>query len=55
MQRQDSLDAQMRDVMKKAVEMGCYDAHDWLLRNYLRSQLWDVARQAIAESGQDHP
>lgn len=34
MPRQDSLTDQMADVMKAAVEMGCYDAHDWLLRNF---------------------
>lgn len=34
-QRQDSLYDQMRDVMKLAVQSGCYDAHEWLLRNFL--------------------
>jgi hypothetical protein len=33
-QRQDSLADQMRDVMKAAVDMGCYDAHEWLVRNF---------------------
>jgi hypothetical protein len=28
--RQDSLTDQMADVMERAVEMGCYDAHDWI-------------------------
>jgi hypothetical protein len=31
-QRQDSLSDQMRDVMRHAVESGCYDAHDWLVK-----------------------
>jgi hypothetical protein len=34
MPRQDSLNEQMADVMNAAVKMGCYDAHDWLLRNF---------------------
>lgn len=29
-QRQDSLTDQLIDVEKKAVEMGCYDASDWI-------------------------
>lgn len=33
-QRQDSLVAQMQTVMKLAVSAGCYDAHDWLIRNF---------------------
>lgn len=33
-QRQDSLKAQMVDVQKMAVEMGCYDACDWITRNF---------------------
>jgi hypothetical protein len=28
--RQDSIDAQLRDVLKMAVEAGCHDAHDWI-------------------------
>lgn len=34
MPRQDSLNNQMTAVMKAAVEMGCLDAHDWLVRNF---------------------
>ena len=33
-QRQDSLKAQMIDVQKIVVEMGCYDACDWITRNF---------------------
>lgn len=33
-QRQDSVSDQMKTVMILAVEAGCYDAHDWLLRNF---------------------
>jgi hypothetical protein len=29
-QRQDSLDAQLRDVRAMANRMGCYDAADWI-------------------------
>lgn len=33
-QRQDSLFDQMKSVQDKAVEMGCYDACDWITRNF---------------------
>lgn len=33
-QRQDSLYSQMVSVQGKAVEMGCYDACDWITRNF---------------------
>ena len=33
-QRQDSLTDQMQDVIKQAVNMGCYDAHDWLIESF---------------------
>lgn len=32
MPRQDSLGEQLADVLRAAVDMGCYDAHDWIVR-----------------------
>lgn len=39
LQRQDSLDDQLRDVAQKAVEMGCYDAADWIARQLRQRRL----------------
>lgn len=49
-QRQDDLTAQMRDVMRMAVEAGCYDAHDWIVRR------WDekaAIKAALDRAGSD--
>lgn len=37
-QRQDDLTAQMNDVLKQAVDAGCYDAHEWIVRRWERRQ-----------------
>jgi hypothetical protein len=37
-QRQDSVTAQMQDLLVTAVEMGCYDAADWIDRSFFRER-----------------
>lgn len=40
MNRQDSLTDQMKDVYKKAIEMACYDAADWIKNNFFLTGLY---------------
>jgi hypothetical protein len=31
--------------MRLAVQAGCYDAHDWLRRMFLKESLWSVVEE----------
>ncbi len=37
-QRQDSLADQMKTVYRKAVEIGCYDAADWIMERWAENR-----------------
>jgi hypothetical protein len=48
-QRQDSLEDQLRDLHRVAMQLGCYDAADWLWKPLAERA---IARVASDEDGE---